>query len=75
MHKLDFLNGIDQKFQELTKNQGEGPQNGSQDGRARSNAPEPTVTARIIKRLPTLTHSQREEVLAFIKSLKQKTQE
>lgn len=71
MDNRDFLDGIDEQFQRLMRQQG----NGKSNGRTRSQAPEPSVTARIMDQLPHLTHDQREEVLAFIQSLKQKIDE
>ena len=70
MDNREFLDGIDEQFQRLMK-QG----NGKGNGRARTPAPEQTVTARIVESLGSLSHTQREEVLAFIQSLKQKIDE
>jgi hypothetical protein len=72
MDNRDFLDGIDEQFQRLMKQQG----NGKGNGRARTPAaPAQSVTASIIEQISDLTHSQREEVLAFIKSLKHKVDE
>ena len=71
MDNRDFLDGIDDKFQRLMKQQG----NGKSNGRPSNHAPEPSVTARITEQIADLSHSQREEVLAFIQSLKQKISE
>jgi hypothetical protein len=68
MDNRDFLDGIDEQFQKLMKQQG----NGKSNGRARHDAPEQTVTSRIVEQISGLTHSQREEVLAFIQTLKHK---
>jgi hypothetical protein len=68
MDNRDFLDGIDEQFQKLMKQQG----NGKSNGRTRSQAPEPSVTSRIVEQIASLNHAQREEVLAFIESLKQK---
>ena len=71
MDNRDFLNGIDEQFQRLLKQHG----NGKTNGRVRQNAPKETLTARITQQISGLTHSQREEVLAFIQSLKHKVDE
>ena len=72
MDNRDFLDGIDEQFQRLMKQQG----NGKGNGRPRNNTvPEQSVTARIMEQISGLTHSQREEVLAFIRVLKQKVDE
>ena len=72
MDNRDFLNGIDEQFQQLMKQQG----NGKSNGRTHTPAiPEVSVTARIVQQISDLTHSQREEVLAFIQTLKQKVGE
>jgi hypothetical protein len=71
MDNRDFLNGIDEQFQRLMKQQG----NGKGNGRPRKPVPEQSLTARITEEISGLTHSQREEVLAFIQVLKQKVDE
>jgi hypothetical protein len=71
MDNRDFLEGIDEQFQRLMKQQG----NGKGNGRTRSQAPEQSVTSRIMEELGVLTHSQREAVLAYIESLKQNSGE
>jgi hypothetical protein len=72
MDNRDFLDGIDEQFQRLMKQHG----NGKSNGRGRTQAPPPqSVTARITEEIAGLSHSQREEVLAFIQSLKQKLDE
>ena len=71
MDNRDFLDGIDEQFQRLMKQQG----NGKGNGRAHNPAPAQSVTAQIIEDIPGLSHSQREEVLAFIQSLKHKVDE
>jgi hypothetical protein len=73
MDNRDFLDGIDEQFQRLMKQHG----NGKSNGRSRNNnhVPEQTATARIMDEIAALSHSQREEVLAFIQSLKQKIDE
>jgi len=73
MDNRDFLDGIDEHFQRLMKQQGNG--NGKGNGGARPQPPQQSVTARIIEQISDLTHSQREEVLAFIHGLKQKVDE
>jgi hypothetical protein len=71
MDNRDFLDGIDEQFQRLMKQQG----NGKGNGRTPAPAPELSATARIIEQIADLSHSQREEVLAFIRSLKHKVDE
>jgi hypothetical protein len=72
MDNRDFLDGIDEQFHRLMKQQG----NGKSNGRGSPAAPPPqSVTARITEEIAGLSHSQREEVLAFIQSLKQKLDE
>jgi hypothetical protein len=73
MDNRDFLDGIDEQFQRLLKQQGTGKSN----GRTRTPAPPPaqSVTSQIVEQIANLTHSQREEVLAFIQSLKHKVGE
>jgi hypothetical protein len=71
MDNRDFLNGIDEQFQRLMKQQG----NGKGNGRPRKTVPEQSLTTRITEQIAGLTHSQREEVLAFIQVLKQKVDE
>jgi hypothetical protein len=71
MDNRDFLNGIDEQFQRLMKQQG----NGKGNGRPSKTVPEQSLTARITEQISGLTHSQREEVLAFIQVLKQKVDE
>jgi hypothetical protein len=72
MDNRDFLDGIDEQFQRLMKQHG----NGKSNGRGRAQAPpQQSVTARITEEIASLNHSQREEVLAFIQSLKQKLDE
>jgi len=71
MDNRDFLDGIDERFQQLVKQQG----NGKSNGRARPRAPEQSLTTRIMEQIADLNHSQREEVLAFIHRLKQKVDE
>ena len=75
MDNRDFLDGIDDQFQRLMKQQGNGKGNGKASGRARHNVPEVSVTSQIMEQISELTHSQREEVLAFIQSLKHKVDE
>lgn len=72
MDNRDFLNGIDEQFQQLMKQQ---QGNGKGNGRPRKAVPEQSLTARITEQISGLTHSQREEVLAFIQVLKQKVDE
>ncbi len=72
MDNRDFLEGIDEQFQRLMKQQGNGKSNG------RTGTPAPpakSVTSQIIDQIAGLTHFQREEVLAFIQTLKHKVGE
>jgi hypothetical protein len=71
MDNRDFLDGIDEQFQRLMKQH----RNGKSNGRLPGRGDEESVTAQIIDQLGTLTRPQRQEVLAFIKSLKQKAEE
>jgi len=72
MDNRDFLNGIDEEFQRLMKQQGNGK---GSNGRERPRPPQDTVTARIAEAIAYLSHEQREEVLAFIRTLRQKVDE
>jgi hypothetical protein len=63
----DFLDGIDEHFQRLMKLSGNGKGNGSRPG-ARSK--EDRVVSKIVDELEGLSTSQKEEVLAHIKTLK-----
>ena len=71
MDNRDFLDGIDEQFQRLMKQHG----NGKSNGRAHHNPPEQSVTSRIVEQISDLTHAQREEVLEFIQTLKHKVDE
>jgi hypothetical protein len=75
MDNRDFLDGIDEQFQRLMKQQGNGKGNGRGNGRPQPQVPEQSVTARIMAEISALTHAQREEVLAFVLRLKQKVDE
>jgi hypothetical protein len=71
MDNHDFLDGIDEQFQQLMKLHG----NGKSNGHARSRPRQESITGQILDELAGLTRAQREEVLAFIHSLKQKVRE
>jgi len=71
MDNRDFLDGIDEQFKRLMKLNG----NGKGNGRARAPVPDLSLASRIVEQISGLTPSQREEVLAFIESLKQKSDE
>jgi hypothetical protein len=62
----DFLEGIDEQFQRLMKLQGNGKRNGHATGRSQ----EDRIIIEIVDHLGKLSKSQREEVLAFVQSLK-----
>jgi hypothetical protein len=64
----DFLDGIDEQFQRLMKASG----NGKGNGRSGSHSNEDRLTSRIIDHLGGLSPAQKEEVLAYIRNLKQK---
>ena len=64
----DFLEGIDEQFQRLMKLYG----NGKRNGRSSSKSPDDRLVAEIVDQIQPLTQPQKEEVLAFIQSLKQK---
>jgi hypothetical protein len=67
----DFLDGIDDQFQRLMKLYGNGKRNGRSNGR-------PTLDDRlvleIVEVLQSLSKSQKEEVLAYVQSLKSKVE-
>ncbi len=64
----DFLDGIDEQFQRLMKLNG----NGKRNGRSKGHTKDDRLINEIVDQLHSLTHPQREEVLAFIQSKKQK---
>jgi len=63
----DFLEGIDEQFQRLMQQNGNGKRNG-RSGRLSDDG----VSGQIIDALHGLSRSQKEKVLAFVQSLKQK---
>jgi len=63
----DFLEGIDEQFQRLMRLHG----NGKQNGRAISQSQEDRVNSEIVDQLAKLSREQKEEVLRFIRSLRQ----
>ena len=66
----DFLDGIDEQFQRLMKLHG----NGKGNGRPGSKPKEDRLTGKIVDQLDGLSPSQKEEVLAYIQTLKQKVE-
>lgn len=64
----DFLEGIDEQFQRLMKLYG----NGKRNGRSPSKSPDDRLVAEIVDQVHSLSQPQKEEVLAYIQSLKQK---
>ena len=66
----DFLDGIDEQFQRLMKLYGNGKRNGRSVGKSH----EDHLIGEIIELLQGLSKSQREEVLAFVQTLKQKVE-
>ncbi len=67
----DFLDGIDDQFQRLMKLYGNGKRNGRSNGR-------PVIDDRVILEILELLHgfskSQKEEVLAYVQSVKSKAE-
>jgi hypothetical protein len=61
----DFLDGIDEAFQDLIKLNG----NGKRNGQAATRSKEENVVSEILEHLQRLSRSQREEVLRFVRSL------
>ena len=67
----DFLDGIDERFQELMKLNGNGKRNGDSIGQSK----EDRLITEIVDHLHNLSKLQQEEVLTFIRSLqKQKVE-
>ena len=64
----DFLDGIDEQFQRLMQLSGNERRNGHSLGGAR----EDRLVSEIVDHLHNLSVSQREEVLAFVRSLAKK---
>jgi hypothetical protein len=63
----DFLNGIDEAFQRLMQANGNGRRNGGQSASRSSDR----LIAEIMNDLQGLSKSQQEDVLKFVRSLKQ----
>ena len=61
----DFLDGIDEAFQKLTRQNG----NGKRNGHSMSRSSEDRLVTEIVTRLQNLSSSQKEEVLYFVASL------
>ena len=67
----DFLDGIDERFQELMKLNGNGKRTGDSIGQSK----EDRLITEIVDHLHNLSKLQQEEVLTFIRSLqKQKVE-
>jgi len=60
----DFLDEIDEAFQRLTSNG-----NGKRNGHSISRSKEDRLVMEIIEELPSLSRSQQEQVLNFVRSL------
>jgi len=67
--ELDFLEGIDEQFQRLMKLNGNGKR-GSRNGRSG----EDRLITEILDELDGLSKNQRQQVLTYIQSLKQKAE-
>jgi hypothetical protein len=61
----DFLDGIDEQFQRLMNQYGNGKRNGHPLGRSKDDR----LVTEIVEHLRNLSKSQQEEVLAFVRSL------
>jgi len=68
----DFLNGIDEAFKRLMQANGNGRRNGSQSAPVSS---EDRLIADIVNHLQSLSKPQQEEVLKFVRSLRQEAVE
>jgi len=68
----DFLDGIDEDFERLMKSHGNGSRNGSRNGN-RNGWPSDRTLSEIMGDLEELSKPQKQEVLAFIQSLKEKS--
>jgi hypothetical protein len=66
----DFLDGIDEQFQRLMKLYG----NGKRNGRPSSRPSEDRLTLDIVEQLQGLSTPQKEEVMRFVQSLRQKVE-
>jgi hypothetical protein len=67
--ELDFLDGIDEQFQRLMKLNGNGKR-GSRNGRSG----EDRLISEILDAIDGLSKSQRQQVLTYVQSLKQKAE-
>ena len=67
--ELDFLDGIDEQFQRLMKLNGNGKR-GSRNGRSG----EDRLITEILDALEGLSNSERQQVLSYVQSLKQKAE-
>ena len=65
----DFLDGIDDQFQRLMK-----LGNGKRNGRSNGRTGEDRLVLEIVSQLHGLSKEQKEEVMAFIQSLKQQVE-
>lgn len=66
----DFLDGIDEQFQRLMKLYG----NGKGNGRPGSRSKEDKMIMKIVDQLEGLSAAQKEDVLTYIQTLKQKVE-
>jgi hypothetical protein len=64
----DFLDGIDEHFERLIKSHGNGRRNGSRNGGSRDR-----TLSEIMNGLEELSKPQKQEVLEFIRSLTEKS--
>jgi hypothetical protein len=67
----DFLDGIDDQFQRLMKLHGNGKRNGHSMGRSK----EDPLVSEILEHVQSLSKNQKEEVLAFVRSLQRQKAE
>jgi hypothetical protein len=68
----DFLDGIDEHFERLMKSHGNGSRNGRRNGNRNGGSSDRTLSE-IMDDLEELSKPQKKEVLAFIQSLKEKS--
>ena len=67
----DFLDGIDEHFERLMKQHG----NGRRNGRGRNGASRDRTLLEIMDRLAELSSSEKQDVLEFVRSLKKESDE
>ena len=67
----DFLDGIDEHFERLMKQHG----NGRRNGRSRNGASRDRTLLEIMDRLAELSSSEKQDVLEFVRSLKKESDE